>query len=94
MIITDEVTNVLSEQQQSQNSHQFDLSKLDQNGMIMQQQPNSDQSALLSQFVSRTGMNLAYSMQCLKECEFNLDLALESFKRVYDAGLLPGEAFQ
>ncbi|KAH8854769.1 Cathepsin B-like cysteine-like protein [Schistosoma japonicum] len=50
-------------------------------------------SKLVEELSSATGMNKSYSLQCLTECQFNLDSALYSFQKVQEAGLLPAEAF-
>ncbi|KAK4472980.1 hypothetical protein MN116_004180 [Schistosoma mekongi] len=50
-------------------------------------------SKLVEELSSATGMNKSYSLQCLTECQFNLDSALHSFQKVQEAGLLPAEAF-
>ncbi|CAH8826776.1 unnamed protein product [Trichobilharzia szidati] len=48
---------------------------------------------LVEELSVATGMNKAYSLQCLTECHFNLDSALQSFQKVHAAGLLPPDAF-
>ncbi|CAH8443499.1 unnamed protein product [Heterobilharzia americana] len=50
-------------------------------------------SKLVDQLSLTTGMNKAYSLQCLTECQFDLDSALYSFQKVHEAGVLPAEAF-
>lgn len=50
-------------------------------------------SKLVEELSIATGMNKAYSLQCLTECRFDLDSALHSFQKVHEAGLLPAEAF-
>nr|CDS32574.1 nuclear RNA export factor 1:2 [Hymenolepis microstoma] len=42
---------------------------------------------------SMTGMNQAYSEQCLSECDWDLQIALEAFKRLREAGTLSEDAF-
>lgn len=36
-----------------------------------------------------TGMSRELSLQCLEECGWDMNLAMEAFGRVRDAGLLP-----
>ncbi|VDP31834.1 unnamed protein product [Schistosoma margrebowiei] len=50
-------------------------------------------SKLVDELSTATGMNKAYSLQCLTECQFDIDSALHSFQKVHEAGLLPAEAF-
>lgn len=40
-----------------------------------------------------TGMNQAYSEQCLSECDWDVQIAMEAFRRVQEAGMLPENAF-
>ncbi|KAM3175306.1 hypothetical protein ACTXT7_008771 [Hymenolepis weldensis] len=47
----------------------------------------------ISQFSSVTGMNQAYSEQCLSECDWDVQIAMEAFRRVQEAGMLPENAF-
>ncbi|GAA57905.1 nuclear RNA export factor 1/2 [Clonorchis sinensis] len=49
--------------------------------------------AALRELSVTTGMNEAYAWQCLSECGFNLHAALEAFRNVMEANLLPPEAF-
>ncbi|KAF5396300.1 TAP protein [Paragonimus heterotremus] len=48
---------------------------------------------LVKHFSTLTKMNAAYSLQCLSECGFDLQTALDSFHRVLGANLLPADAF-
>ncbi|KAA3670854.1 uncharacterized protein DEA37_0005941 [Paragonimus westermani] len=49
--------------------------------------------ALVRHFSALTKMNTAYSLQCLSECGFDLQTALDSFHKVLGANLLPPDAF-
>ncbi|TGZ65044.1 hypothetical protein CRM22_006050 [Opisthorchis felineus] len=49
--------------------------------------------AALRELSVTTGMNETYAWQCLSECGFNLHTALEAFRNVMGANLLPPEAF-
>ncbi|CAH8453358.1 unnamed protein product [Dicrocoelium dendriticum] len=53
----------------------------------------SPQFADVLQLSSLTGMNTRFSLQCLSECKFDLERALQAFRNAFDAGLLPPEAF-
>ncbi|KAM7537432.1 hypothetical protein Aperf_G00000069044 [Anoplocephala perfoliata] len=52
-----------------------------------------DKAMKVSQLSSATGMNRTFSEQCLNECDWNINLALEAFHRVQAAGTLPDDAF-
>eukprot|EP00041_Stephanoeca_diplocostata_P031966 m.1009163 g.1009163 ORF g.1009163 m.1009163 type:complete len:87 (+) comp24058_c0_seq78:2944-3204(+) len=51
------------------------------------------QQQLLAQFMRVTGMNQAYSLQCLAGNQWNADVALNDFTALKQSGQLPPEAF-
>ncbi len=51
--------------------------------------PDSEESKLVDQVSQMTGMRPEFSRQCLEECQWNLEMALQAFRHVEEAGLLP-----
>uniref|UniRef100_A0A0R3SFT8 TAP-C domain-containing protein n=1 Tax=Hymenolepis diminuta TaxID=6216 RepID=A0A0R3SFT8_HYMDI len=92
----------VSEEQQAKhadvirNAIEIWVSSIEKTGFIATGLPQSEvceKVAKISQFSSVTGMNQAYSEQCLSECDWNVQIAMEAFRRVQEAGMLPESAF-
>ncbi|CAH8587689.1 unnamed protein product [Schistosoma turkestanicum] len=49
--------------------------------------------SIVIEFSRRTGMNVAFSKQCLEEYEWNANAALSAFETMNSAGKIPPEAF-
>ncbi|KAF5396704.1 hypothetical protein PHET_10211 [Paragonimus heterotremus] len=62
------------------------------NAAVSTADPNT-QLLMVAELRQRSGMNEAYSRQCLEEYHWNLDAALNAFQNLNAAGKLPSEAF-
>ncbi|KER21100.1 hypothetical protein T265_10514 [Opisthorchis viverrini] len=53
----------------------------------------SAQAILITELKQRSGMNEAFSRQCLEEYQWNFEAAFGAFEMLRNAGKLPPEAF-
>lgn len=53
----------------------------------------NDQEAIVAEFRRQTGMNLAFSRQCLQEFGWRFEEALNGFRTMHASGGIPQAAF-
>eukprot|EP00835_Amoeboradix_gromovi_P000536 NODE_19_length_39463_cov_0.396073.p4 type:complete len:541 gc:universal NODE_19_length_39463_cov_0.396073:11951-13573(+) len=53
----------------------------------------NEQFELVKQFIKETGMNMAFSILCLKEHMYDINRSKETFYKVKESGQLPPDAF-
>ncbi|VDO10462.1 unnamed protein product [Rodentolepis nana] len=69
------------------------IEKTGLNSTVLPPSEVSKKGMKISQLSSMTGMNQIYSEQCLSECDWDLQIAMQAFSRLREAGMLPEKAF-